>query len=79
MQFGKPTMPASMLVPLLLMLLGFTLLFVRAAAGARCAARVLRARTHRALDPRGAVRRMNRATSSTWAATRAYRVAVATR
>jgi heme exporter protein C len=28
MKFGKPTMPASMLVPLLMMLLGFTLYFV---------------------------------------------------
>jgi heme exporter protein C len=27
MTFGKPTMPASMLVPLLMMFLGFTLLF----------------------------------------------------
>jgi heme exporter protein C len=28
MKFGRPTMPASMLVPLLLMLAGFTLYFV---------------------------------------------------
>src|SRR5262249_9697007 len=28
MRLAKPTMPASMLVPLLMMLLGFTLLFV---------------------------------------------------
>lgn len=28
MKFGKPTMPASMLIPLLMMLLGFTLYFV---------------------------------------------------
>ncbi len=28
MKLGRPTMPASMLVPLLLMLLGFTLYFV---------------------------------------------------
>src|SRR5215469_11392794 len=28
MKLGKPTMPASMLVPLLMMLLGFTLFFV---------------------------------------------------
>jgi heme exporter protein C len=28
MQLAKPTMPPSMLIPLLLMLLGFTVLFV---------------------------------------------------
>jgi heme exporter protein C len=28
MKFGRPTMPAAMLVPLLLMLLGFTTYFV---------------------------------------------------
>ena len=57
MRLGKPTMPPSMLVPLLHDAAGFTLLFV-ALLLVRLRGEVLQPRAHGQLDPRGAVQRM---------------------
>ena len=50
MKFGKPTMPASMLIPLLMMLLGFTLFF-GALLLVRLRGEILQPRAHGELDP----------------------------
>ena len=52
MKFGQPTMPAAMLVPLLLMLAGFTLYFVALLLIARARARCCAASATRAGSPR---------------------------